>query len=147
MYKGINTTLDEGQTPIVEPFTFDETQVTHPENRSKPGPGKPSHALIRDGRPPSLAGDNCVRRLTPLECERLQGFPDGYTDVDWLECCGLVIPESAGIHGCANCEGDKIARRRTMSDSARYKMLGNSMAVPVMRWLGTRIQQHAERQL
>jgi len=51
-----------------------------------------------------------VRRLTPLECERLQGFPDGYTD----------IPGA--------------------SDSARYKALGNSMAVPVMRWIGERIK-------
>ena len=47
------------------------------------------------------------RRLTPLECERLQGFPDGWTDLG--------------------------------SDSKRYKALGNSMAVPVMRWLGERI--------
>lgn len=54
-----------------------------------------------------------VRRLTPLECERLQGFPDGWTDV---------------LH-----EG------RPASDSARYKALGNSMAVPVMRWIGERI--------
>lgn len=53
--------------------------------------------------------ENIVRRLTPLECERLQGFPDNYTNV-------------AGL-----------------SDSARYKTLGNSMAVPVMRWLAERI--------
>ena len=52
-----------------------------------------------------------VRRLTPTECERLQGFPDGYTD----------IPGA--------------------SDSARYKALGNSMAVPVMRWIGERIDK------
>lgn len=51
-----------------------------------------------------------VRRLTPLECERLQGFPDNYTN----------IPGA--------------------SDSTRYKALGNSMAVPVMRWIGERIQ-------
>ena len=56
-----------------------------------------------------------VRRLTPLECERLQGFPDGWTDV---------------LH-----EG------MPASDSARYKALGNSMAVPVMRWIGERIQR------
>lgn len=56
-----------------------------------------------------------VRRLTPLECERLQGFPDGWTDV---------------LH-----EG------RPASDSARYKALGNSMAVPVMRWIGERIRR------
>ena len=50
-----------------------------------------------------------VRRLLPIECERLQGFPDNYTN----------IPGS--------------------SDSVRYKALGNSMAVPVMKWLGERI--------
>jgi DNA (cytosine-5)-methyltransferase 1 len=51
-----------------------------------------------------------VRRLTPTECERLQGFPDGYTDIM------LETP-----------------------DGPRYKALGNSMAVPVMRWIGSRI--------
>lgn len=56
-----------------------------------------------------------VRRLTPVECERLQGFPDGYTDVPW--------------------RGAEHA-----PDSKRYKALGNSMAVPVMRWLGRRIE-------
>jgi len=51
-----------------------------------------------------------VRRLTPIECERLQGFPDGYTNIK------------------ENCP-----------DGPRYKSLGNSMAVPVMRWIGQRI--------
>lgn len=51
------------------------------------------------------------RRLTPLEWERLQGFPDGWTD----------IPGA--------------------SDTARYKAIGNSMAIPVMRWLGDRIDK------
>jgi DNA (cytosine-5)-methyltransferase 1 len=55
-----------------------------------------------------------VRRLTPVECERLQGFPDGWTDV----------PDVDG---------------KPMSDAQRYKQLGNSMAVPVMRWIGKRI--------
>ena len=50
-----------------------------------------------------------VRRLTPMECERLQGFPDGYTHTP------------------------------TSSDTTRYKALGNSMAVPVMKWIGQRI--------
>jgi DNA (cytosine-5)-methyltransferase 1 len=54
-----------------------------------------------------------VRRLTPMECERLQGFPDGYTAI----------------------AGDKTP------DSPRYRSLGNSMAVPVMQWLGERIQK------
>jgi len=55
-----------------------------------------------------------VRRLTPTECERLQGFPDGWTAVPWR---GGIMP-----------------------DGPRYKMLGNSMAVNVMRWIGRRIE-------
>jgi len=55
-----------------------------------------------------------VRRLTPRECERLQGFPDDYT----------LIPH----------------RNKPAADGPRYKALGNSMAVPVMRWIGERIQ-------
>jgi len=55
-----------------------------------------------------------VRRLTPVECERLQGFPDGYTDI-------------------------KLRGKET-PDGPRYKALGNSMAVPVMRWIGQRIE-------
>ncbi len=61
--------------------------------------------------------DAKVRKLTPKECERLQGFPDDYTQISWrgkeAEDCPL---------------------------SHRYKALGNSMAVPVMRWIGERIQ-------
>lgn len=56
-----------------------------------------------------------VRRLTPVECERLQGFPDGYTD----------IPYKGKDHP---------------TDAPRYKALGNSFAVPVVRWLGERIE-------
>jgi DNA (cytosine-5)-methyltransferase 1 len=56
-----------------------------------------------------------VRRLTPRECERLQGFPDDYT----------LIPH----------------RNKPAADGPRYKALGNSMAVPVMAWIGKRIQQ------
>ena len=56
-----------------------------------------------------------VRRLTPVECERLQGFPDNYTNIPWRK-----QPESP--------------------DGPRYKALGNSMAVPVMGWIGKRIQ-------
>ena len=55
-----------------------------------------------------------VRRLTPTECERLQGFPDGYTNIPWRK-----KPEAP--------------------DGPRYKALGNSMAVPCMQWIGERI--------
>jgi DNA (cytosine-5)-methyltransferase 1 len=71
------------------------------------GGGKP-------GQPyPALRQGSAVRRLTPRECERLQGFPDDFTLVPY--------------------------RGRMMADGPRYKMLGNSMAVPVMSWLGERI--------
>lgn len=66
--------------------------------------------------------DMRVRRLTPRECERLQGFPDDYT----------LIP----------------VRGKPAADGPRYKALGNSMAVPVMRWIGKRIaavDQHLEK--
>lgn len=68
-----------------------------------------------------------VRRLTPVECERLQGFPDGYTDIPYkngryIEPGEWVKPP---LYDCP--------------DGPRYKALGNSMAVPVMRWIGTQI--------
>jgi len=56
-----------------------------------------------------------VRRLTPVECERLQGFSDNYTDIK--------------------------SKNKPTPDGPRYKALGNSMAVPVMAWIGQRIEQ------
>lgn len=61
---------------------------------------------------PKIMQNMAVRRLTEIECERLQGFPDNYTNIK------------------ENCPS-----------GARYKALGNSMAVPVMRWIGERIEQ------
>ena len=160
------TRLDSETETETETFvtaSFDETQVTSPGNRSSCDPA--TAALTKSGRPPSIAfnarqdpvfsedttgaldtdgssqavcvtGDvthalrsvgadasedgtgrgtpivnvtTRVRRLTPRECERLQGFPDDAT----------AIPGA--------------------KDSPRYAALGNSMAVPVMRWLGKRI--------
>lgn len=64
--------------------------------------------------PTAVASAFQVRRLTPIECERLQGFPDNYTNVSH--------------------------RGKPAADGPRYKALGNSMAVPCMRWIGERIQ-------
>ena len=66
-----------------------------------------------------------VRRLTPLECERLQGFPDGWTNIEWKRWNKVVDTPA----------------------SPRYKALGNSMAVPVMEWIGRGImeQENDER--
>ena len=63
-----------------------------------------------------------VRRLTPLECERLQGFPDGWTDIgDYTDSTG---------------------KKRKTSDSARYKALGNSIALPFWRWMFGRMSAY-----
>lgn len=64
------------------------------------------------------AATMAVRRLTPVECERLQGFPDGYTAIPWRGKPATECP-----------------------DGPRYRALGNSMAVPCMRWIGERIAQ------
>lgn len=64
-----------------------------------------------------MVPQSTVRRLTPVECERLQGFPDNFTAIPWRK------------KGAEDCP-----------DGPRYKALGNSMAVPVMRWIGERIQ-------
>lgn len=113
---------------------FDPTQITSWCNRANPQPGAPAYTLAKSGNsaiafhttqdPISGPVSPCigrqtggmgvqtvsgVRRLTPRECERLQGFPDDYT----------AIPKA--------------------KDGPRYAALGNSMAVPVMRWIGERI--------
>ena len=93
-------------------IAFDTTQITSAANYSSPKAGDPCHPLASGAHPPAIAG-TAVRRLTPRECERLQGFPDDYT----------LIPYRKGI----------------AADGPRYKALGNSMAVPVMRWIGERI--------
>ena len=74
---------------------------------------------VGDVRATDVVATTRVRRLTPIECERLQGFPDGYTNIPWRK-----KPEPP--------------------DGLRYKALGNSMAVPVMRWIGERIERNAK---
>jgi len=74
---------------------------------------------INSGAPLFVRGKaTTVRRMTPRECERLQGFPDDYTQISWRG----KEPED-----CPN--------------GHRYKAMGNSMAVPVMKWIGERIQE------
>jgi DNA (cytosine-5)-methyltransferase 1 len=98
-------------TNIAQPITF-SGQMSNPQtdvNLSGTLQAKNPMAVAKP-MPQSMA----VRRLTPVECERLQGFPDGYTDI---QLKGKPTP-----------------------DGPRYKALGNSMAVPVMRWIGQRIE-------
>jgi DNA (cytosine-5)-methyltransferase 1 len=126
-------------TPLAV-LPFDTTQITSKTTRSQPGWGRECHTLssaahapaiafgsqmstphwqhdmsdtLQAKNPKAVASGATVRRLTPRECERLQGFPDDYT----------LIPY----------------RGKLAADGPRYKALGNSMAVPVMRWIGERI--------
>lgn len=140
-------TLNTTDRHAVAYLPFDKTQVTSKQNGSNPQWGDPCHAIsaqgipwnaggfaagtaIEDGTSPTIRaarsgepafamkGDGCeyiVRKLMPIECERLQGFPDGWTDIEF--------------------------KGKPASDAARYKALGNSMAVPVMHWIGERINQ------
>jgi DNA (cytosine-5)-methyltransferase 1 len=140
--------VDAGHS-IVEPVPFDTTQITSAANYSKSKAGDPCHPLAAGAHPPAIAFEwqrgatqnldmhedlhdtaniraasggssrsyvaaTAVRRLTPRECCRLQGFPDDYLDITY--------------------------RGKPAADGNKYKALGNSMAVPCMRWIGERIE-------
>lgn len=79
--------------------------------------GDPSFTLTKN-HSHAVGTSHAIRRLTPRECERLQGFPDDHTLIPW--------------------------RGKTAADGPRYKAIGNSMAVPVMRWIGQRIEQQTK---
>ncbi|MFM1752268.1 MAG: hypothetical protein RL119_1230, partial [Actinomycetota bacterium] len=184
MHKGINTTVDEGQTPVLQPIAFNARQdpdswegrtgpldtdgstqavaqpttqygaiagsltarhdsspcadrganvIAQPIAAFKGGQGSGAGGIgysehvaptlpAADGgnRTPTLMNGMAVRRLTPVECERLQGFPDNYTNIPWR-------------------------KKEEAPDGPRYKALGNSMAVPCMQWIGDGISHVTER--
>jgi DNA (cytosine-5)-methyltransferase 1 len=107
---GVSPTLSVGHETAI---AFDPNQITSKTNRSQPRLEQ-CHTLPAASTPPVLFTP-CVRRLTPRECERLQGFPDDYT----------MIPY----------------RNKPAADGPRYKAMSNSMAVPVMRWIGEQINK------
>ena len=97
---------DRRALPIINDTTPKVGGVQDPYFTLMRGPQGGTKNLVQDGY--------IVRRLTPVECERLQGFPDGWTD----------IPYKGKEHP---------------AEGPRYKAMGNSMAVPVMRWIGERM--------
>ena len=114
---------DNGTNQVV---CFDVHQATCPGNRSNPQPGDPCHTLPISSEAPVVAiafqggaqQDQIVpRRLTPTECERLQGFPDDWTA--W------------GV--------DERGKRKDMADGPRYRFCGNAVTVSVVQWLAERI--------
>lgn len=92
-----------------------------------------------------LLGDGRMRRLTPVECERLQGFPDWHTLIPTEKRKKVNSDELAYLH---NHYPDLSEEEAAMlaADGPRYKAIGNSMAIPVMRWIGERITKAACRQ-
>ena len=126
------------------PIAFDTTHITSAANRSNPRPGDPCHPLaarqhapaiafgwqnsasqgssnsehfsptLDKSKTPAVAQGSAVRRLTPRECARLQGFPDDYLNITY--------------------------RGKPAADGPKYRALGNSWAVPVVSWFGKRIQ-------
>ncbi len=101
-----------------------------PALRASSGGGDKSHVLAPNyeacfqytGNGPSASDWSQwrVRRLMPIECERVQGMPDDYTLVPY--------------------------RGKPATDTPRYKAIGNSMAVPCVVWLGQRLMQHLEKE-
>lgn len=80
----------------------------------------PASMGMGGGYTPMIEQETVVRRLTPLECERLQGYPDGWTDIgDWIDSKGK--------------------KHKGESDSPRYKALGNSIALPFWEWMAERM--------
>jgi DNA (cytosine-5)-methyltransferase 1 len=111
----VTPTLDKSKTPAVaygltteQTPKFSEEKALTLTKQSPTGGGQPQACMTQDTQ---------VRRLTPTECERLQGFPDNYTQIAWRNKAAEDCP-----------------------DGPRYKAMGNSMAVPVMRWIGERIK-------
>jgi DNA (cytosine-5)-methyltransferase 1 len=138
------------------PEAFDPTQITSATNRSNTRPGDTCYTPAKGAHAPAIAFSEIaacrlsatgagfltgneqmsieqnvagvstpselkVRRLTPRECERLMGFPDDYTLIPWRGKPADQCP-----------------------DGPRYKALGNSWAVPVVRWIGERINAAVE---
>ena len=94
--------------------------ISERESRCAELYGRSTEIITRGGEEPlSKNTKTVVRRLTPMECERLQGFHDGWTDLgEWTDSKG---------------------KKHKAADSPRYKALGNSLALPFWRWLARRI--------
>lgn len=198
MYKGINTTLDEGQTPILThslradgfdasedgtgrgtPLVVAFTAKDHGADAGELSPtlrgGSHAESHANGGVMPAIAfqergreggrslevgGDLAfallapagggraqernvaagmrVRRLTPRECERLQGFPDDYTLIPGNTARQMEADMLAYLRATRP-DLSEAEAQRLAADGPRYKALGNSWAVPCARWIGERI--------
>jgi DNA (cytosine-5)-methyltransferase 1 len=114
------TWINDGKANTLNTFDLGDIRTTHAVAAAFGWQNSASQSMSVDtisptldkSKTPATMHNMAVRRLTPVECERLQGFPDNYTNIK------------------ENCP-----------DGPRYKAMGNSMAVPVMRWIGERINR------
>lgn len=115
----------------------------------------PPILFMPDGTDAGEGGDGqgtryVVRRLMPIETERLQGFPDAWTDLTGDDCERIADILLGGPFSGYDERNATMLRRNvrrwcaSCPDGKRYKAVGNSMAVPVIRWLGERIGQYAD---
>jgi DNA (cytosine-5)-methyltransferase 1 len=111
-----NRTDGTGTGPtVMQVVGFEENFNAIKETQIAPAMTTKGYGVTQNAGGLGIRQSMAVRRLTPVECERLQGFPDNYTDIQ--------------------------PKGKATPDGPRYKALGNSMAVPVMRWIGERISQ------
>lgn len=137
-------TLDAGQ-PHTVAHAIQAGALRENPNSGPDGPGVQAdiaYTLEARSEVQCVQFDWRVRRLTPMECERLQGFPDGYTAISYGRA---VKPEKITedwFKYVARGNPERLTREdvaRLAADGPRYKALGNSMAIPPMRWIGQRI--------
>ena len=101
-----------------------EAPIVLMPNRFNAPPCRDRTPTLEASHHPAVCYNGILRRMTPLECERAQGFPDNHTQIPWRGKPAEQCP-----------------------DYPRYAAVGNSMAVPVMEWLGKRMADVSERGL
>ena len=113
-FKGPSSDGDGDGAPLIPCVTHALTSKGHDASEDGTGRETPLVEFDTTEHQPQMGSKWRVRRITPMEAERLQGFPDCYTNITF--------------------------RNKPAADGPRYAALGNSMAVPVVRWIGQRIQ-------
>jgi DNA (cytosine-5)-methyltransferase 1 len=131
-----------GDTPLVQSIAIAENIIGRKVENGGNGVGaqeEVAYTLNATGVM-GVSQNETVRRLTPVECERLMGFPDNWTRIPWKlyqEC----VRKGWSFEAELEKRGKKL--KTTVDDcpdSPRYKACGNSMCVNVMRWIGMRIE-------
>ena len=110
---------------VLEPILLESNQNHATIQTDGISTALPASMGMGGGYTPMIEENAVVRRLTPMECERLQGYPDGWTDIgEWTDSKG---------------------KKHKDADSPRYKALGNSIALPFWEWMAKRIAAQYER--